>query len=238
MSWRSPDAKSYGVNPSEIGWLGVEILQDAVDWPLCAELGDGTVRVRVLGNPAKKAGLQNGDYVISVNGISLQTFLGSHPAVGATAILKVCRETPHGQLVQQSIEVTLVRPPRPGSQRPTTLTVPCGARVQRKERFRWLAQVSGPSPMLRPLDKAIATRLLTYYCDRSAGDDCGNAYPSHATLAAEQNVSVRALQRSLAALHDSGLLEIRSGKKQGRSNVYWPCWPNAEGKLVQLKDLC
>jgi len=53
----------YGASQYEPGWLGVEIMHHAVDWQLCCSIGDGTVRVRVLGNPARKAGIKNGDYI-------------------------------------------------------------------------------------------------------------------------------------------------------------------------------
>jgi len=111
------------------------------------------------------------------------------------------------------------------------LTTPCGLRVNRKDRPKWLAHVTGLQSLL-PLDKAIAARLMTYYCSRA-----GDAWPAHATLARENNRCVRTVQRALARLHDHGLLQIISRKKEGRPNVCWPCWPDAGGKVVQLKEI-
>jgi hypothetical protein len=211
---------------SEAGWLGVEIMQLAVDWQLCHNLGDGTVAVRVdPGSPARKAGIQSGDYVVSVNGVSLEEFNARRPAVGTTALLKIFRKQ-KGNLLFETI---LAKLPVSKPQRPNKATVPCGRPVPRKERYKWLAQMSG-RPTLRPLEKAIATRLMTHYLNRE-----GNAaYPSHATLARENNVCVRTVQRSLSNLQEHGLLGIISRKMEGRSNIYFPCWPDRGGKVVQL----
>src|SRR5262249_35095209 len=85
-----PPAHGPNLVCSPQGWLGLEILQQTVDWQLCLALGDGTVCVRVEpGSPAKKVGIRTGDYCRSVNGMSLETFNESQPAAGSVALLKM-----------------------------------------------------------------------------------------------------------------------------------------------------
>jgi PDZ domain/Helix-turn-helix domain len=217
-----------GASSSELGWHGIQILHHPVDWPLCYQLGDGTVCVRVdPGSPARKAGLKTGDYLISVNGTTFEAFSEGRPIAGTTAVIKAFRK---GAGVQYLEAVLIARPsPRPVTTRLCRPAIPCGRPVERNGKLKWLALVSRKST-LTPLDKAIATLLMTYYCNRK-----GDAYPSHATLARINNVCVRSVQRSISNLHRHGLLSVASRKKEGRSNLYSPCFPEEpSGKVVQI----
>jgi hypothetical protein len=214
-----------GANPSDPGWLGLEVLQHAVDWKLWAELGDGTACVRVdPGSPAAKAGIRTGDYVTLVNGTTIEAFMAGRPVAGTTAVIKALRKG----LGVQFFEAVLAKRPAVKPARASKPAIPCGLPVQRNEKLKWLAYVSGEST-LNALDKAIAMRLVAYYVNKK-----GDAYPSHATLARINNVCVRSVQRSISNLHRHGALSVVSRKKEGRSNLYSPCWPEPGGKVVQF----
>jgi PDZ domain len=209
-----------GANPTEAGWLGLEILQHTVDWKLCVQLGDGTVRVRVdAGSPANKAGIKTGDYVISINGVSLEEFEAGGLRIGTKAIIKAHRE---GQVI--FAEVTIRPRPKPKRQKQLPLApcavVPCGADVERNERLKWLDQVTGDH-MLRPIDKLVAVRLMVRYANRFTGI----AYPSIKKLAADLGVARRSVDFAVKRLHRAGYHDLKSGKAEGRSNEYTATWP-------------
>jgi helix-turn-helix protein len=218
-----------GANSSEPGWLGLEILQHTVDWKLCGQLGDGTVRVRVdPGSPANKTGIKTGDYVISINGMGLGEFQAGGLRAGTKAIIKVHRD---GQVL--FAEVTIRPRPKPKHQNKLSVScavvVPCGADVGRKERLKWIARVTG-DPALSLIDKLVAIRLLVRYANRITGI----AYPGIETLAADLGVSRRAATYAVSRLHRAGYYDIKSGKSKGRSNEYTATWPAPNANVLRL----
>jgi Helix-turn-helix domain len=141
--------------------LALVVMTQAVDPKLCATRGVGARRVLVLeGGSARRAGVRDGDYVISANGNSLADLRMDTFASGRVK-LRIFREG------QEEIEITVVpdHRPRGTTQGKLVLNVPRGVVVQRHERLKWLAVVSGLRT-LRPLDKAIMLRLVTYFASR------------------------------------------------------------------------
>jgi hypothetical protein len=82
------EAPDKGIEPSQPGWLGLEILDgSAVDWKTIVALGEGTVCVRVAAAcPARKEGLRTKDYVRSINGIGFEAFHASGLQIGMQPI--------------------------------------------------------------------------------------------------------------------------------------------------------
>jgi hypothetical protein len=213
-----------GTKPSEPGWLGLEALQYTVDWNLCSKLGEGTVCVRVEpGSPASRKGLKTRDYVLSVNGVSFEVFQASGLQLGAKAIIKAYRD---GQIIWA--EITIGARPKP-TRKEKLPSVRCGAEVPRSERWKWLNRVTG-DPALRLADKLLAVRLMVRFLNRHTGV----AYPGIKKLAADLGVARRSIDYALERLHRTGYIDIISGRKVGRSNVYTPTWP-ASGSTNVLR---
>jgi hypothetical protein len=220
-----PDATSAGTSP---GWLGLDILQHTVDWKLCTQLGDGTVRVRVdPGSPASKAGLETCDYVVSVNGVGLEDFQAGGLRIGAKAIIKAYRD---GQVM--FVEVTIRARPKPKRQDQFLISnalVPCGADVERNERLKWIDKMTG-DPALRMLDKLVAVRLMVHFANRRTGV----AYPAVETLVADLGASRRSGTDAVRRLQRAGYFDVVSGKGEGRSNQYTATWPARSTNIVRL----
>jgi hypothetical protein len=223
-SQKFPDAPQTAAAKVARGHLGLEEMSHAVDWQLALDLGPAVARVLVTPrSPAKKAGIASGDYVVSVNGTSLEAFTAGQPPAGTVALIKVFR-VGKGFLLFDAILSERPEITRPSKALATA--VPCGAPVARNERLKWLSRITG-DPRLLPMDKALAARLVLYYLNRK-----GEAYPAHDTLANELSVSVSSVKRSIVKLQRAGLLHIASGRKRGRSNCYSLSWPNDSGSNV------
>jgi hypothetical protein len=217
-----------GIEPSQPGWLGLEIMDQAVDWNVILALGDGTVRVRVpTSSPARKAapiGLVNGDYVVSLNGQSYEALHADIPPIGSKVAVKAVR---NGVVIWT--EITVVRKLKPVT-KAVPVAVPCGAPVKRKERPQWLMRVTGMSG-LTALDKALATRLTVRYVNRE-----GIAYPGIDRLAGDLGVARSSIERAITRLRRAGFLVVTSGRAVGRSNSYTLTWPDP-GNVIRLRPL-
>jgi hypothetical protein len=211
---------------NDAGWLGLEIMDQGVDWNVILALDDGTVRVRVpAGSPAKKAmpiGLVSGDYLVSLNGQSFEAFHANTPPIGSKVAAKAVR---NGVVIWT--EITIGRKPKSVA---NTLppAVPCGYPVKRKERWQWLARVTGMSG-LTALDKAVGTRLMVRYTNRD-----GIAYPGIDRLAGDFDVQRRAIERAITRLRRAGLVAVISGRTVGRTNRYTLTWPDLSN-VVRLR---
>jgi hypothetical protein len=208
------DAPDNGLKPSEPGWLGLEALDRGVDWKTIVALGAETVCVRVdVRSPAKKAGLRTGDYVIEINTATFEAFHAGGLQPGTRAVIKAWRD---GQVIWG--EATISLRPKPARKEKLSV-VPCGADVARNDRLKWLTHVTG-DPVLLVADKALAARLMVRYANRS-----GVSWPGIKRLAADLGVARRTIDYSIQRLHRAGYVDIKSGKKEGRSNEYTLTWP-------------
>jgi Helix-turn-helix domain len=220
--------------PLVAGWLGLRKQTKGIDWKLVHRLGGEAVKVIVKGNgPASRAGIETDDYVILINNVSFDEYHRVPRRVGSHVVLKVHREGV-GCLVH---EAKLWKPPhlrrrRAPKLKPPTIPVRSGQLVAQNERLKWLNLV-GSKTYLSPIAKAVAVRLVSGYLNRLEG----RAWPAHATLARDLNVSVATVQRALRELVNDGLLLINSHKSSGRTNDYVPTWPagaRGAGNIVRL----
>jgi hypothetical protein len=208
------------------GWLGLEIMDQGMDWNVILALGDGTVRVRVpVGSPARKAvpiSLVTGDYVVSLNGKSYEAFHADVPQIGSKVAVKALR---NGGVIWT--EITVGRKPKPVA-KVVQPAIPCGAPVKRKERWQWLTRVTGMSG-LTPLDKALATRLMVRYVNRD-----GVAYPGIDRLAGDLGVKRRAIEHAITRLRRAGFVAVTSGRTVGRVNNYTLTCPDLSN-VIRLR---
>jgi hypothetical protein len=208
------------------GWLGLEVMDHAVDWSVVLALGDGTMRIRVpVGSPARKAApisLVTGDYVVSLNGKSYEAFHADVPPIGSKVAVKAVR---NGVVIWTEITVGRKTKPITKILQPA---VPCGVPVKRKERLQWLMRVTGVSG-LTPLDKALAARLMVRYVNRD-----GIAYPGIDRLAGDLGVKRRAIEHAITRLHRAGFVAVISGRAVGRANSYTLTWPDLSN-VIRLR---
>jgi hypothetical protein len=94
---------------------------------------------------------------------------------------------------------------------------PATGDVFTRDRFRWLDQVAGDERLHNP-----AVFKVAYGISSHVNRIKGYAYPSHARLASELNMSRRSVQRSLDALRIHGHLRIDVQKADCTVNRYWP----------------
>jgi DNA-binding transcriptional MocR family regulator len=108
--------------------------------------------------------------------------------------------------------------------------VPCGQRVAKRDRQRWQMKVS-EYPKIGVAAVAVASRLATKYARAN-----GEAWPSIQTLARDLGISENTVKRALNRLHLAGFVDVRSGRKAGRVNVYTLTWPAPiETNVLQLR---
>jgi predicted DNA-binding transcriptional regulator len=205
--------------PPGPGYLGITEQTEGTDWQLQLALGEAVVRVAVApASPAAREGLRTGDYLQSINGVSLAEFQAARPLAGSEAIIKAHRPG-RGEMLFAITLIARREPAKPRAPRMEWPAMTCGEAVARNERLKYLALVTG-NPRLLLVDKAVASRLVTYHLRQN-----GNASRAFSTLAADLGINERTVRRAVARLHREGLLAFRSGRKAGVPNVFTPCWP-------------
>ena len=220
--------------PPIAGWLGLKKQTKGIDWKLVDRLGGDAVKVIVEGNsPAFRAGIKTDDYVILIDCISFDEYHRVPRRVGSRVVLKVHRAgvgcLVHEAKLSKPLHLRRRRAPK---LKPPTIPILSGQLVAQNERLKWCNLVSSKT-YLSPVAKAVALRLVSGYLNRLEG----RAWPAHATLARDLNVSIATVQRALRELVNDGLLLINSHKSSGRTNDYVPTWPAAArgaGNIVRL----
>jgi Helix-turn-helix domain len=190
------------------------------DWKVRSQFGEQVGDAArlvdvVVGSPAWRAGFHTGTWVLLMNEMAFDLFERSGAVVGAVVNVKayipgvghVSRNLILGDLPKAG------RPCKPASQ-----NVPCGQRVEKRDRPKWLMRVTESRQGTAAI--AVATRLATKHARANA-----EAFPSVRTLSKDLVISESSVKRALDKLHAAGFVDVRSGRKIGRSNLYTLTWP-------------
>jgi hypothetical protein len=216
--WREQKAAATGR-----GWHGMrprnQKLYTPADWKTWGGrlAGVGVLVDVTPGSPAWRAHLRDGAWVLMINGQSMELF----ESVGAVVGTAVRVDAFHPDVGNVSVQFRLAERPKPSRPRRAAITrAVSGAPVEKRERRQWLTKLSDCANLL-PIDVAIATRLAMKYANGS------EAYPSIERLARDLRVSSRTVKRGIVRIRASGFIDVRSGKRAGRSNRYCLTWPVA-----------
>jgi hypothetical protein len=219
------------------GWHGMHVAQLGVDWQLVAELTPEGRASKVFvdaRSPALKAGLKDGDYVISAS-CSMAADLSLHDldrrALPPGTELLVNFYRPGWRRGELRTAVVRLRKP-PGPAKPpawhSIQRVPLGRAVLPRDRKRFLAGIS-KHPGMTPYGCAILQRMLLHY------DGPRGIFPAVSTLGKDVGLKERATQYQLDRLEWLGVLERveyggRATKQGGRTNRYIVHWPEGWGE--------
>lgn len=201
-------------NNSNLGWLGLrEMPNEQIDWQYLLLLDEGFVCICVTPNgPADHAGVQNGDYLRSINGTSWDEYRDTHPQIGHPAALEIHRRGIGGLIIE------LLHEPPPGQTRARRRKLQaalCGPEVDHKDRLQWFECILRHTELSH-----LATRVAGLIAFKYWNRKTGNAFPAHLTLSKDCNCGKSSVQRALSELYHHGFLRIFSGSKAGGSNRY------------------
>jgi hypothetical protein len=214
--------RETSASPPRRGWHGMRARPQGKytkeDWLLWGGrlAGVGVLVDAAPGSPAWNAGIINGTWILLIDGKSFALFEETRLQAGTAVSVKAFRPE------CGNIDVELVLGVRPKPSRPRKvfpIASVSGALVTKKDRPKWLMQVSGCTG-LTSADRAVAMRLATKYARERAA-----AFPAVARLAADLSVSKSTVERGLARLRTAGFVKIVSGRKSGRVNHYFITWP-------------
>ncbi|MBX9649699.1 MAG: hypothetical protein K2X57_21885 [Xanthobacteraceae bacterium] len=215
-----------------VGWLGMIVASLEVDWKLALELApDGQAsKVYVEArSPAHRAGVRNGDYVLSaspspVADMPLSELDARALPPGSDIYVKFHRPLWRAREIQ-TVVVRLRERPQP-AKAPSWKKgepVPFGPEVTRDDRKRFLSEMA-THPRMSALGYRMLGRLVHHY------DGPNGIYPSYATLARD----VRCKRRQTAItqierLSWLGVVEVvkfagvrTQGGFTNRFRVHWP----------------
>ena len=212
--WRKRMHDFSNENDTNLGWLGLaEMPNEQIDWQYLLGLDEGFVCISVTPNgPADQAGVQNCDFLRSINGIPWDTYRDTRPQVGTPAVLEIHRRGVGGLIVE------LLHEPHHGQTpacRRKLQAALCGTEVDHNDRLKWYECVLRHTKLPH-----LATRLAGLIAFKYWNRKTGNAFPSHATLSKDCNCGKSSVQRALSELYHHGFLRIFSGSKAGGSNRY------------------
>jgi hypothetical protein len=193
------------------------------DWSAwaAADPNGNAVRVDVAPwSPAATADIMSGDYVVSIDGESLDVW-DAHGAPTGTRVHVVCyRPVAAGHW---TADVVLAPRPARQRQRPPRPAhhpqVASGRRLGAKQRLQW-QQTMGTDHALTARARDVARELATHYADAA-----NIAFPGRATLARDLGVSVRTIDRAVKTLRHRGRIRVVSGRRTGEANRYILTWP-------------
>jgi hypothetical protein len=212
------------------GWLGITPLTGA-NWQMSFSLGESVVQIDV--NPRssayRDAGLRTGDYLkpIEVNGaggVPLDEFDSLTLPCGTKVILKFFRYGTGRASGWMMGEAMLIAPPRtpvvPKWQK--VQQIPCGRRVQKAERYKFLGEMSKPGRgFTSAMVKAITVLAVRFDNDKKEG-----FWPAYAAMAEAFGCSRRHAITMIARLRWLGIVKLVEGPTIKRaSNLFQLTWP-------------
>jgi hypothetical protein len=211
------------------GWLGVTVLARA-NWQMSLALGDGVRQIDAhpRSSAYRHAGLRTGDYLkpIKLNGaagVSVEDFDSLALLCGAKVPLEFYRHGTGRAAGWLAGEATLTAPPRipviPDWKKLSK--VPCGRRVQKKDRSKFLADMSERRGVTPSMLRVINLLALKYDNHNYEG-----FWPSYATMAAALGCSRRHAIKLIERLQWAGIVKVVEGPTAQRaSNLYQLTWP-------------
>jgi hypothetical protein len=224
---------------AQSGWHGITVAPRA-NWQLCLQLGadiGADVRQVVVDNrsPGYRAvGLRSGNFVgpLEVNGapgVSVEDFDALGLPIGTAFEFRFCQPE-HPALGWMRGTATLIAPPRtPKIPRwRTKPKIPCGRRVDRKERRAFLDRMAVAADM--PSTAFLLLSRLLLHHDNPTNDGC---WPSYQTLADDLDIHRQTVIRLIGQLCWLGVLKRVSGPTALRStNVFQITWPGRNPATV------
>jgi hypothetical protein len=204
-----------GSPPAAIpGYLGLTERTILVDWESVAQRGPCVfVASR---SPAWKAGVKDGDFVISINGVSYDAFHSALSSPGTIFRLVAWREGLGKITLVGQLGVT----PKTRSALPweDSSATPSGKPVTKAERPLFVQGFVSAHPGLEAVDTRLLSVLLNY-------EGRKGIIPTRRSLADKLHCSLSTLDRSKRRCLHEGVLRIESGKPLRRSNRYYVTWP-------------
>jgi hypothetical protein len=196
-----------------IGYLGLDERKIGVDWNAVAEHGP-CVTVWIH-SPAWRAGLRSGDFIRSINKISLDAFLAAPPPPG-TRFEVVAWRLGFGELSVQGKLGTIPNPPKRSDWRAPLAKA--GKRLEKKERPAFIHGFLADHKGLEAIDVRLVLVLLNY-------EGPIGIIPRRGRLARDMHCSLSTVDRAIARCKAEGILRVESGKHLRRSNTYFVTWP-------------
>jgi hypothetical protein len=216
-----PDAPA----PAVRGWHGMTLrthrYYDWSAWAAADPNGNAVLVDIAPWSPAATAGIMSGDYVVSIDGESLDVWdahgapVGAHVHVVCYRPAAAAHQTADVVLAPRPARQRRQRPPRP-ARHPQVVS---GRRLGTKQRLQW-QQAMGTDHALTARARDVARELATHYADRT-----NIAFPGRATLARDLGVSVRTIDRAVTTLRHRGWIRVVSGRRTGEANRYILTWP-------------
>ena len=212
------------------GWLGITVKARCDDWQLCLRHGVQQVEVDPRSSPYRDAGMRNNDFFksIQIDGapeITLDEFdsLTPPPPVGSKAIIRFYRRgtgRASGWLLGAA---TLTAPPRilATPEWKKSPAVPCGRRVRKEDRPKFIAAVSKRRDFTSAMVRAITVLLFNF-------DNAGREgfWPSYATMAEAFGCSRPYAIELVKRLQWVGVIKLVEGPMSIRpTNLFMITWP-------------
>jgi hypothetical protein len=175
-------------------------------------------------SPAQAAGMASEDWVVSIDGETMDLWERRGAVVGAS-IRIVAYRYPVGHF---AADVVLIAPPvrtkPPRKVRLPVKTLPekiaPGLPVAPEERLQWVDKLSGDGGLT-----GTAVRLATYLMTTRRNARSNVAYPGRQRIASDHRISVRTVDRVTALLRRRGWFMVMSGSLDGTTNRYLGTWP-------------
>jgi hypothetical protein len=196
------------------GYLGLTQRSIEVDWKAVTE--HGPCVIVATPSSAWKAGLRSGDFVVSINDITYETFHSAIPAADTRFVIIAWRK----DIGEITVVGRLGRLPKSRQKRllASSPATPSGRPVTKKERPFFMQGFISRHADLKALDTRLLSLLLNHEGPKGI-------IPKRITLARILRCSLSTLDRSLRRCEHGGVLRVESGKSCRRSNRYSVTWP-------------
>jgi hypothetical protein len=218
------------------GWHGITARQEKrflpEDWKLWGVLGGEATLVDVVDHsPAWRAGIRSGAWIGKIDGGTFDAFQAKGAPIGTKVIVKWTHPT-RGPILA---EMTLSEPPKPKQVLPE-LAFECGPTLKKEDRPKWLTALAESTA------SHAEVRLGVFLCQRCIGDDGCTVLERTAKLrpwklgelCKRLRMSRATAFRALQGLNRLGFVDITSGQKSRRVNIYRCCWPRPPAQNVIL----
>jgi len=189
------------------------------DWAVYAALGAAdTIIVDVVDHsPAWHAGIRNGAWVMDIDGVPFEAWLGA--PVGAVIKVKAFRVI--GGRLQATL--TLAEAPSPRRRPAQSLPKPphcaCGRTALRNDRPKWEAKLAESGVT------SSAVRVGMLLSNTACGDAGWTANWPYARIATRLKISRATVCRSLRQLRVTGFISIDTGQRARRNNKITMTFP-------------